>query len=117
MPGGDRRGPFGSGPMTGRGLGFCGGYDRPGWMNAPGGGFGFGRGGGRGNWGRGRGFGRGFGAGWGRGWGRWGVEWAPEGSFDERRILEERSKSMERELEAIRRRLEELGEGTDSDLG
>jgi hypothetical protein len=25
MPGGDRTGPAGQGPMTGRGLGFCGG--------------------------------------------------------------------------------------------
>jgi len=61
MPGGDRRGPDGFGQMTGRGAGFCAGYNMPGYMNRSiGGGFrgggGFGRGGGRG-------FVRGYGAG------------------------------------------------------
>lgn len=62
MPGGDRTGPRGFGPMTGRGAGYCAGYSVPGYANPiPGrGGFGFGRG-----FGRGRGwFGRGFGRGW-----------------------------------------------------
>lgn len=47
MPAGDRTGPGGMGPRTGRGAGFCAGYDSPGYAN---GGFygGFG----------GRGFGR-----------------------------------------------------------
>lgn len=74
MPRGDRTGPAGAGPMTGRGAGLCGGYPTPGYMNPtaaqPGstGGFGFGRGrvwfgGGRGGWGGGRGWGGG-----GRGW-------------------------------------------------
>ena len=40
MPRGDRTGPLGRGPMTGRGLGYCAGYDAPGFM--------FGRGFGRG---------------------------------------------------------------------
>ena len=51
MPGGDRTGPGGKGPRTGRALGYCSGSDSPGYMNpAPGygGGFGGGRGGGRG---------------------------------------------------------------------
>ena len=30
MPGGDRTGPKGDGPGTGRGMGFCTGNDRPG---------------------------------------------------------------------------------------
>ncbi|MEW5994720.1 MAG: DUF5320 domain-containing protein [Candidatus Zixiibacteriota bacterium] len=48
--------------MTGRGAGFCAGYDVPGYMNpAYGRGFGWGRG-----WGRG--FGRGRGMGFGHGW-------------------------------------------------
>ena len=52
MPRGDRTGPAGMGPMTGRAAGYCAGYPVPGYMNpAPGGGF----------WGRGRG-----GGGWGR---------------------------------------------------
>ena len=48
MPRGNRTGPRGFGPMTGRGAGFCAGYNTPGYMN-PGGRSGFiGRGGGRG---------------------------------------------------------------------
>lgn len=31
MPGGDRTGPAGMGPMTGRRMGFCTGYDHPGF--------------------------------------------------------------------------------------
>ena len=46
MPGGNRRGPMGQGPRTGRGMGFCSGYTDPGypigWH-----GYGFGFGGGR----------------------------------------------------------------------
>ena len=70
MPAGNGTGPDGMGPMTGRALGYCAGYDRPGYMNdgfGRGGGRGFGRGFGRGG---GRGFGRGFGRGGGRGFGR-----------------------------------------------
>jgi len=52
MPGGDRTGPLGMGPMTGRGAGYCAGYSVPGYTN-PVPGFGFGGGGG--GWGRGRG--------------------------------------------------------------
>ena len=48
LPGGDRTGPAGRGPMTGRGLGYCSGYPTPGYTRGPG--MGFGRG-----WGRGRG--------------------------------------------------------------
>jgi len=52
MPGGDRTGPAGMGPMTGRAAGYCAGYPVPGYMNPVGG---------RGYWGWGRG-----GGGWGR---------------------------------------------------
>jgi len=51
MPRGDRMGPMGFGPMTGRAAGFCAGYGVPGYMNpVPGRGFWGGgwRGGGRG---------------------------------------------------------------------
>ena len=55
MPGGDRTGPMGMGPMTGRAAGYCAGYDAPGYGNpVPG---------------------RGFGLGWGRGWGGGGRGW------------------------------------------
>jgi len=50
MPGGDRTGPLGEGPMTGRQLGYRAGFDSPGFTQR----FGFGRG-------RGRGFGLGSG--------------------------------------------------------
>ncbi|MFC1552265.1 DUF5320 domain-containing protein [Candidatus Latescibacterota bacterium] len=59
MPRGDRTGPNGMGPMTGRGAGYCAGFSVPGFMSPLGRqGQGFFRGGGRGG---GRGFGRGFG--------------------------------------------------------
>ena len=51
MPGGDRTGPMGQGPMSGRGAGYCAGYNQPGWSSAPmggAGGWGGGRGGRRG---------------------------------------------------------------------
>lgn len=60
MPRGDGTGPMGMGSMTGRGAGYCAGYQVPGSGNpVPGRGRGlrFGRG-------RGMGFGRGFGRGW-----------------------------------------------------
>lgn len=55
MPGGDRTGPAGVGPMTGRGMGYCAGNPQPD-AATPFRGMGMGRGMGRG-WGRGRGFG------------------------------------------------------------
>jgi hypothetical protein len=64
MPRGDGTGPMGMGPMTGRGAGYCAGFDAPGYAN-PGPGMAYGRGFGRGP---GRGWGRGF---RGRGPGRW----------------------------------------------
>ncbi len=63
MPRGNRTGPMGQGPITGRGAGFCAGYALPGYANnaAPGCGGRFGAGNRFGN-GRGMGFrGRGFG--------------------------------------------------------
>jgi len=48
MPGGNGMGPWGMGPRTGRGLGFCAGYGVPGYMNR---GFGAGFGGRRGGFG------------------------------------------------------------------
>ncbi|TKJ18759.1 MAG: hypothetical protein CEE43_17330 [Promethearchaeota archaeon Loki_b32] len=76
MPGGDRTGPRGLGSMTGRGLGYCAGYDAPGYTIGPG--MGLGRGWGRG-WGvgYGRGFGYGRGVGYGRGLGYRGPNYAP----------------------------------------
>ena len=75
MPGGDRTGPLGLGPMTGRGLGYCSGSPTPGYMNGP-------RGVGYGGYGRGLGRGYGRGAYGGRGLARgrggvWGVPYYP----------------------------------------
>ena len=72
MPRGDRTGPGGLGPRTGRGLGFCAGYDTPGYTKGPG--MGLGRG-----WGRGIGYGRGLAwrRGGGRGYGGYGGYSAP----------------------------------------
>lgn len=62
MPGGDRTGPAGMGPMTGRAAGYCAGYPVPGFANpVPGRGLGWG-------WGRGPGWGWSRG---GRGWRNW----------------------------------------------
>jgi len=62
MPKGDKTGPAGAGPMTGRAAGYCVGYSVPGYLDPP---RRYGRGFGRG-WGRG--YGRGWGRGFGRGW-------------------------------------------------
>ena len=44
MPRGDRTGPWGLGPRTGRAAGYCSGYPVPGYMNpTPGFGRGFGK--------------------------------------------------------------------------
>ncbi len=56
MPRGDRTGPLGQGPMTGRAAGYCAGYPVPGFMN-PIGGRGMGMARGYRGGGRGRGFG------------------------------------------------------------
>ena len=72
MPRGDRTGPEGKGPRTGRGAGDCSGNEDPNIANEGsrrGFGFGFGFGGGRGLGGRGQG--RGQGRGRGRGFRFW----------------------------------------------
>jgi hypothetical protein len=63
MPRGDRTGPNGQGPMTGRRMGNCVGNNIPGLDSNTGGRAGFGRG-------MRNGFGRGFNQGFGRGMGR-----------------------------------------------
>jgi len=111
MPGGDRTGPLGRGPMTGRALGFCSGYPYPGYATP-----GFGRGFGRG---RGRGLGRGF-------WGRrmfWRGYYYPDLYYppyrdviptpskeEEKAYLEEMVKGLEEEIKEIHERLKELSE-------
>ncbi len=120
MPFGDRTGPMGLGPMTGRAAGYCGGYGAPGYANAiPG----------RGFWGRGfggRGWGRGFG---GRGWGHGGW-WAPAWGApydapaygpsytpavrpeEEAHALKEQAKYFQGALEEINKRISEIEAGS-----
>jgi hypothetical protein len=106
MPWGDRTGPAGQGPRTGRGLGYCNGYNQPGYVTSPGFGRGYGRGFGfgRGAWGWGRGAGYGWGRGWG--WARW--NWpAPPATSNEApktagTVNEQELNDMRNELHSLR---------------
>jgi len=124
MPFGDRTGPQGLGPMTGRGAGYCAGYPLPGYAS-PAPGRGLGRGG------RGQGWGRGFGRGRGRGFG-WGSQpWgAPYGSYapaygpsyppsyrpeDEVTALKDQATYFEEALQDIKKRIEEIESSAEKD--
>lgn len=111
MPGGDRTGPWGAGPLTGRGAGFCRGflspifgrYSRMDYGRGPGAGFG------------GRGFRHMFYAtglpGWLRsGWGGPATmeEPSPE---SEKRLLEEEAGALKTRLDIIQKLIDELGGG------
>jgi hypothetical protein len=111
MPGGDRTGPMGRGPMTGRGVGYCRGFGAPAYENpALGQGFrrrsGFGGGGGRRGW-RHRFYATGL-SGWRSGW--WGGPpyFAAPTPAAEREYLEEVAESLQGQLGDIKKRLEEL---------
>ncbi len=84
MPWGDGTGPMGVGPRTGRGLGFCSGFKRSGYVR-----------------GGGLGLGRGRHLGLGRGW-RWFWRTAsmPYGPNEE--YLRARLSALEKEAEYIR---------------
>lgn len=110
MPGGDRTGPRGMGPMTGRGVGFCAGFGVPGYANpvpARGWGLGFGRGFHRGGLGcRNRYYLTGI-----PGWAWFGSRMAPFGyptPDTERQVLERQVQLLESEMKAMKKRLEEL---------
>ena len=94
MPRGDRTGPAGMGPMTGRAAGFCAGYPVPGYMNPAGGG-GYG----------GRGFqGGGFGRGRGFGWARAGYNWS--GAVNPNVAPSVPTVTAEQELAGLKQRVE-----------
>ncbi len=100
MPGGDRTGPGGFGPRTGRASGFCAGYNVPGYMNFGPRGGGFGHRWGWHHWDR---------PGWGSGYG-W-RRWASPGThFPEPRTedLKAYAESLEQELEEIRQEIRKL---------
>jgi hypothetical protein len=107
MPRGDRTGPMSEGPRSGRGMGYCNGFNQPGFMSGGGGG--------------GRGMGRGFGGGGGRGWrnrfyatGQPGwlrrdpVMEAPQPAGTEQEMLRNRADELQAELQDIRQRLDAL---------
>ncbi len=91
MPRGDGTGPNGMGPRTGRGLGYCNGYDNPGFNK------GMPRGG--------AGFGRGF-----RARRFWNEPTYPQRitKEEEKRMLEDEKKYIENELNDIKKRLDEI---------
>lgn len=93
MPRGDKTGPDGNGPRTGRGLGYCSGYDSPGFTK------GVPRGG--------AGYGRGFGRGYGRGY------WRPSVQVQNEPI-KETDISNESKKEIISEQIQELSEEIDS---
>ena len=114
MPYGDRTGPMGQGSMTGRGLGFCAGYDSPGYTKGFGGGMGRGFGFGR-DWGRGRRFRGGWGFGGSRNWPSAGYNtespWMePLSKEDEIKMLRSETEALKRSQSAIEKRLKELGD-------
>lgn len=109
MPGGDRTGPMGQGPLSGRGLGACGGYQSPGYFR-PRLGRGFRRG-------MGRGFGRGFGRGQGYGWGYMPQVYGPPADpyytqpfsqEEEHQALSQEADYLKEQIKQIESRLKEL---------
>ncbi|KPL16335.1 MAG: hypothetical protein AMS26_05005 [Bacteroides sp. SM23_62] len=113
MPRGDRTGPFGEGPKTGRQMGYCTGHDSPGFVNIhPNWKFRPGRRLGRGfGWGIGRGPGSGFRGGFGpgfiHGYGRM-YEDIPEVS--EKTMIENEIRILKDQLSSLEDRLSKLGE-------
>ncbi len=120
MPGGDRTGPAGMGPMTGRAAGYCTGNSVPGYMNPYGGRYG----------GAGRAFGAGFGRGRGYrnrfyatglpGWARYNMGYPAWGGAEgypypvdiepeqEKEMLKSQSEALKKEMEQIKKRLDEI---------
>jgi len=102
MPGGDRTGPMGRGPMTGRAAGLCAGYPNPRYTTP--------------------GYGRGFGRGWSRGarggfWGRgrrFEYREYNDASFnqpsteEEKVYLENLVKNLEDELKSVKDKLQDI---------
>ena len=106
MPGGNRTGPMGNGPMTGRGAGVCAGNEMPGYTNR---GFGRGMGGGRG-FGGGRGWGRGMGAKFHAWWQNAPV--SQPNPVNERQMLEQEASNLKDQIEQVQTRLNQLGESS-----
>jgi len=114
MPLGNRSGPAGAGPMTGRAAGFCAGFGAPGHMN-PAAGVGFGRGCG---WGRrgaaGRGWRNMFWATGQPGWMRFGRAAAPPPAMPtadaetETEFLRQRADFLQAQVDEVSKRIADL---------
>lgn len=94
MPRGDGTGPNGQGQMTGRGMGYCAGFNVPGFMNP--------------NFGRRLGRGRGF---------AWRARFMPAAmpikpaqitEKQEKQYLEQEVETLKQEIQEIQKRLKEL---------
>lgn len=119
MPYGDRKGPFGVGPRSGRGLGYCSGYDSPGYTK-PSARIGIGRGRAFNFYGFGRCFGfSGRGRGWRNmfyatglpGWMRYPfVDYPIQNPQEEREFLKSTLSALEKQMETIKNRLDEIEE-------
>ena len=96
MPGGDRTGPMGAGPMTGRRAGYCAGFNFPGYANpAP-------------RLGLMHGF-RGGGHGWRhRCYASGAPVWAPPTPEQETASLKAQAERLKAQLDVIQKRLEDL---------
>ena len=100
MPRGDGTGPAGMGSRTGRGMGYCNGYDVPGFANPD----------------YGRGFGRGFGRGRGFRFWRQSAPVQPQPFYpaepltkdEQKKILENERKVIQEELKAVEEKLKEM---------
>lgn len=105
MPGGDRTGPRGMGPRTGRAAGLCSGFQQPGYANPA----------------QGRAFGRGGGGGRGRRnmfyatglprWARFGGGYGPAMPVEtatETQTLKAHAEALQSELERVNQRINEL---------
>ncbi len=107
MPAGDRTGPMGAGPMTGRRMDYCAGYLVPGYANpAFGWGYGFRRS--FWGWGGGRGWRHWFYATGLPGWVRAGYGFVPPTPEQELTWLKNEAAWLKDRLEAINQRIEEL---------
>ncbi|MDZ7838038.1 MAG: DUF5320 domain-containing protein [Actinomycetota bacterium] len=115
MPRGDGTGPAGTGPMTGRGAGYCAGNNAAGFMN-PSGGRGY-AGRPMGGFGRGRGYRNAYYATGLPFWARYqappagaapyyGTEVGPE---DETEQLKQQADALKQQLDDIQARMDELG--------
>jgi len=104
MPRGNRTGPLGQGPRTGRAMGLCAGYPSPGFPQGSLG-MGFGRGQ---AYRRGRGFAGGYGMGWD--YGPWHNEpyYPVPSQEDELQTLKQQAKFLEKQQEEIKQRITEL---------